>query len=212
MKKVRQLWVRRPSACLVLGCYLAAFIGALVFATGQLIYNRVLYANGTFIPKVLSADDFTFEQMEDLGEGWLTTGTDPQMLLKDPTLRVDTLRTRFGYLNPPLVQTAFYAKPGQAYSLRRMVYAKTLGESRVYTLPAAGGQSLRLDPDSAMGNILTLEEIVINEKRPFYAFYIPSATAGALLLAGPALLACALGIAFEAKRALAQRRGGKAVC
>ncbi len=211
MKQLKAFGARRPGAFLLLGCYAAFLLGGLLLGLGRFAYNRILYASGALAPASLSMADFTLEGMEPLGEGWVTTSSDPQMFLNDPSRRVDTLRSHFTGLNAPQVETAFYTKPGGAYSLRRMVYARQEGESQVYWLPAGGGQSLRLDPDSAAGNILHSGEIFINEKRPFYAFFLPSPEVGALLLVAPGLLAAALATLREARQewlAHKARRGG----
>lgn len=215
MKRMREFGAWRPGAFLLLACYAAFLLGWLLLGLGRFVYNRALYASGALEEAVLTMEDFTCSGLEPLDGGWVTVNSDPQMILNDPARRVDTLRTRFTGLHAPQVETAFYAKPGQPYSLWRMVYARQTQDGQLYWLPAGGGQSLRLDPDSAAGNILQGGEMVINEKRPVYAFFLPSASVVALGLVGPGLVAAGLSILREGWQEWQARRKAKgdgAVC
>ena len=203
MKKVRR---EHPSVFLVFACYLLCIVGWLLVDVGQLAYNRVLHQNGTLETTRLTVADFSLQEMEPMDGGFLTTGSDPQMIYSDAAQRVDTVRARIQYRTPPVVETAFYAAPGQPYSIRQMEYAQQEGEDSLFLLPAGGGQSLRIDPDATAGNLLWIEEIILNEKRPVYKFFIPSATEGALLLVGPALLASAVSVCLEIRRAWKGRK------
>ncbi|MDL2252541.1 hypothetical protein LJC49_00505 [Ruminococcaceae bacterium OttesenSCG-928-I18] len=198
---------KHPSLFLLFACYVLCLLAAVLVGLGQFAYNRVLYQNGTLETVRLTAADFTLQQMEPMEGGFLTTGGDPQMILTDTERRVDTVRTKMRYRTEPLVETAFYAKPGEPYSVRRMVYAQQRGQDRVYELPAGGRQGLRIDPDSAAGNLLWVDEVILNERRPFYRFFIPSATEGAVLLAGPALLAGGIALCRQGLGALKGRKG-----
>lgn len=215
MKRIKEFGRRRPTALLLACCYGLCLLIWLLLGLGLFVYNRALYASGVLAPAVLSMDDFTKEGIEPLEGGWVTTTSDPKLILNDPAQRVDTLRTSFTGLYPLQVEAAFYAKHGQPYSLRRMVYAQQQGAGQLYWLPAGGGQNLRLDPDSAVGNILHSGEMVINEKRPFYAFFWPSATGVVVLLAAPALLAGGLAILRQGAEewcAYKKKKGGACIC
>lgn len=191
MKEWRQ---KHKTAFLVLGCYALCLVLALLVGLGRFVYNRVLYANGTLQPASLTLADFEWTGSIEAQENGtlLCLDTDPQLYLKDVERRVDTLRIDFAYSQDPQLVTAFWAAPDEEYSIRRMAYAREGGS--LFWLPPGGGQTLRLDPGIAAGNVITSHSITINEKRPFYAFFIPSGSVGAALLAGPALLACGLSL------------------
>ncbi len=200
MKKMKHFKQTHPGLFLVCACYIVALLLAFLFHTGQFVLNRVLYASGALQATVLQMEDFTPTQLERLDDGrWVTTGSDPSLLLNDANLRVDTVRTQFVFTNEPLIETAFYAQPGEAHSLRQMVYAEESGDGQVYFLPARGVQSLRIDPDSSYGNIFEVGEIVLNEPRPFWVFYIPGGVEIGILLLVPAFVAGFLSVVQNTK-------------
>ncbi len=193
IKKVKQFKKLQPGVFLVVACYVVCLVLALSWHTGQFLVNRILYAGGYFVTTTVQMEEFTPVQLLMLEDGrWATTGSDPQLILNNESLHVDTVRTDFRYTIEPLMETVFFTAPDNAYNLRQMVYANHTENGSVYWLPFAGAQSLRIDPDTRAGNVIQVEEIVLNEPRPFWAFYIPSGAEIAVLLFAPAFAAAFL--------------------
>lgn len=185
-------WIKKHrDTALLLALYAAALVLFLAVHLVGFVANRVLHANGTLAETELTVEDFTLEGLMEHEGGLVTTTSDPQMLLKDSGRRVDSLYVEFDYARAPLVSTAFWAKPGQGHSLRRMAYSQQ-GAGQLFYLPATGGQSLRLDPDTVAGNRFEIKRMVLNPKRPFLTFFIPRAGELALYLVVPGLAACLL--------------------
>ncbi len=190
MIKYRQWKKKHPNLHLVMACYAGALLLALLWGTGCFLGNRILYATGFFTETVLEMDDFTPIQLEELENGsWVSVGSDPQLILNEKDLRVDSVRTHFQFIREPVIQTVFYANQDGNYNLRNMVYAYESEKGSVYWLPSGGGQNLRIDPDSSYGNVFYAQEIVVNEPRPAWAFFVPSGMQIGILLLAPAIVA-----------------------
>ncbi len=185
---------RRPGAALLLGCYGAALAVALGWHLWGFAANRAAYASGALAYAELTLDDFTPVDMERRGDVLFTLGGDPQLVLTDAQRRVENLEIELSYSKDPLLETAYWATPGQEYALRRMAYP---GADGTYLLPPGGGQSLRFDPGTVAGNEITFKRAVINTRRPFWAFFLPSAGEVASLAVLPGLVAAALMVLWQ---------------
>lgn len=181
-----------PSAALFAGCYIAWALGLVLLHLVWFGVNRAQYANGSFVPGALAIEDFELSQMKLEGGLLVTTDADPQMLLRDRERRIDTLALDIEYTLDPYIVNAFYAAPGEDYSLRRMLYPA--GGQGAFTFPPGGGQSLRIDPGTAPGNLLTVHSITVNTPRPFWAFFRFSKNELAVAAVVPGLLACGLSL------------------
>lgn len=214
---MRQLSKKHPTAVLLLLCYGGWLAVFLVLHTIGLVQNKVLYANGTFTTQQLTLADFEepvgFAQKENKmvplalynsyysEENYNTLVSitaDPQLLLKDAAQRVDSLQVEIAYATPPRTQTVFYAKPGQDYTVRQMVYPQQVQTQErendtLYTstfwLPPSGGQSLRLDPDTVAGRQMQITAITLNVPRPWTSFFVPTPGEIAAFAVVPGLLA-----------------------
>lgn len=177
---------------LLLACYAGGLVVFLAAHLVGFVQNRVAYANGQLAPGQLSVQDFALQDVEVQPDGTLLTlGGDPQMLLLDTGRRVENVRIDFTYARPPLLENVFWKTPNQEYSTRRMAYPNAAGQ---HCLPAAGGQGLRIDPGTQISNIITVNSIVVNQKRPLWQFFTPTAGEVFLLLVLPGLLAAGLSI------------------
>lgn len=192
-KRLAKLHQRYPALWLLLVCYASGVVLLFVVHVAGFAANRMAYATGRLQTTELYVDDFELINMEDTGNGLLTLNNDPQMLLIDTARRVENLQFDVQFEREPLVVNVFWAADGTDHSVRNMAYARPWNE-QLFWLPPAGGQSLRIDPGFAAGNRLVVNRILINQPRPFYGFFIPTAGEVALLLVVPALAAAALGL------------------
>lgn len=179
-----------PNIFWPLACYAAALCVFVLLHLGFFVANRIMHANGSLVHTTLSVADFDLVEMTETEDGLLTTGSDPQMHLRNTTLRVDNVRVELTYSQTPWMATAYWAAPGTAHSLRHMATGTHSPGAAHFTLPATGGQSLRLDLDTKPGNALKITAIEINRPLPFYAFFVPSAGETALFVIIPGLAAC----------------------
>ncbi|MGD9559006.1 MAG: hypothetical protein AB7V55_00175 [Oscillospiraceae bacterium] len=178
------------TALLFVFCYAAALLLLFGVHLGGFVANRLAYRSGALAPGQLALHDFTWQDMEEKDGRLVTTGGDPQLLLKDAGRRVENLVLELEFALPTKGITVFWAKPGMAHSLWAVAYPDE-NTGRVW-LPAGGGQSLRIDPDSRPGNVVTVRQITVNQQRPFYAFFVPTAAEVAAVVVLPALAACLL--------------------
>ncbi len=189
---MKKLFRNHMGIAVTLFIYMMALLLFLLVHLGQFALNQIYYSNGTLQEKHLSISDFTLYDMEITGENTLYCyGSDPRMILNDASISVDTLTFSASYSLPPNMVTAFWAPAGQDYSVRAMAYP-TNDENSIFYLPAGGGQSLRIDPGTQAGNVVTVNSIIINTKRPFYMFFIPTAGEAISLFTIPALLSCVI--------------------
>lgn len=190
-------WLKNRAVRLVLLCYAVGIAVWLLWQAGGLVAGKIGYANGSLAAAELTLDDFELWDMELRDGALVTTGADPQLLLKDIALKVESLELEFSYTRAPQVVTVYWAKPGQDYAVKNMAYPAG-SEGLVFRLPATGGQSLRIDPDTTAGNVITVQRIRVNVGRPFYAYFIPRAGQLVLLAVLPGLCAAALGLLAQA--------------
>ncbi|MFV0413885.1 MAG: hypothetical protein ACK5L3_11590 [Oscillospiraceae bacterium] len=194
---------KHPVAWLFGLCYGTALLALLAVHLAGFVQNRLLYANGTFATAQLTLADFTLQNDLVLQNGKLvSTGADPQLWLNNPQQKVDTVYIEVQYSLEPRMQTAFYAQPGQQHSIRRAVYAQAKGQGAEFWLPAFGGQTLRLDLTTVPYNVMSVGQIVINQPRPFYAFFLFSSSEWLAFAVLPALAACLLSILRQGLGAL----------
>lgn len=207
----RQKIKKHPDLFLCAACYLLALLSLLVFQLAGFVQNRLLHQNGALAATQLTVQDFELHDMVLLEDGRLvTTGYDPQMLLKDTATRVDSLTVEFSCSKDPLLLTAYYAPPRQGHSPRRMVYpagnvqpaafTAQQGAAATFYLPPAGGQSLRFDAGTVPGNIIEVRRIAVNQPRPFLSFFSWKPAHWLALLVLPGLAAAALSVAWQGRQ------------
>lgn len=202
---------KHPALSLVLTCYAVGLLVFLVWCVVGFAQNRLAYQSGALQTAALPLDDFYFVDLEPQEDGTLlSVGGDPQLRLRDAARRVENVTVDITYRLDPILVNAFWgdAAAGEAaYSPRRMAYGQPAEGGLRFLLPAAGGQSLRIDPGTAAGNTIAVGRITINEKRPFYAFFLPTVGQGFMLCALPALAACFLWLAAGALPRPRQKAG-----
>lgn len=187
----------------LLAFYGAGVVVLLCVQLAGLIQNKIAYANGSLAPQELSIDDFELVDIEIAEDGLLTLSGDPQMYLREEGRLVENVVLEFAYSRPPLMEMAFWAGEGQDHTLRQVAYMRDDG---MILLPAAGAQRLRIDPGTQPGNQIEIQRIAINQPRPLYSFFVPSAGQVLLLVAVPALLYSAVMIALPLAKS--HKKGG----
>ncbi len=210
MKKGERIRRNSPGLFWLLVCYGA---GVLLLLGSQLVglaANKIGYATGSLVAMELSIEDFDLVDLEQNGDTLLSIGADPQMIYKQKEQKVENLIVEAEYRIIPREQNAFWAKIGQEHSIEQMVFA-TGKDGTLYLLPAAGGQQMRFDPDTRPGNVITIQRIAINQPRPLWAFFIPSAQQLILLATIPGLVASLFAIVRRADiQAFKRQKGGEA--
>lgn len=202
LKKIKGIWV-------LAACYLAGVALLLCLHSVQFIGNRMAYQSGQLQHRELIAEDFEWEEIVEKDGELITIGSDPKLILKDSTVRVETLWAEIEYSQPPRVVTAFWAEPGQGHSVRRMVYPAEKEGGMWFLLPPEGGQSFRLDPDVVPGNRMVIHSLQINKPRSFWEFYIFTAKEWTALLVLPALAASAVSIGSQGLDFLRGKKEGE---
>lgn len=204
MKKLK----KHHSLYLFVLCYGVALVAALLVHTAGLVHNKILYATGALVQTELTLADF--ELANDLVEqdgNIVSFGGDPQLVLQQGDLRVDTVYLEAEYSLPPRQISAMYNPP---YSVRHMAFARPGGEGSVFWLPTGGVYNLRLDMGSVPYNVISVHKIVVNTPRPFYAFFVPAAGEVAALAVLPGLAGCVLSILGRVRQLRRQRKAGEA--
>lgn len=197
---------QNPNQFIPLACYACGLFLLLALHLAGFVGNQIARANGALTTQTLTLEDFDLLMIENQNGTLYTTGEDPQMLLKDPSRKADSLQINFTFSKPPMALLAFYAKPGQGHSVRRMVYPN---ENGVFLFPPFGAQILRIDPGTVAGNTIQVHSILLNPPRAWHTFFIPTAGEWALLLLLPGFAASALLLLQQGKSFLRARKAVK---
>lgn len=222
IKLVARMLYRRPGRLLVL-CYIVYMLGALLFATGGLVADRLL-------PRIaLPADSgqavgMTLTEDGVPGRGvwgsFLTENGDPQLVLyplgeEGATLPVRQVLLRAHFTRGPGEMELFYLRKvpqGEApgfHARQRVIGVPQHDGSYLYTLPPGKVAALRLDMGGYGENLVELEAVVLNPHLPLADYYVPDLRG---ILAGvflPALASCLIYTIMEvvwlARRRMQQR-------
>ena len=200
MKRLKTLWAaarRRPFRALyALGvCLLALTL------VGNFVLDQLLYAAGVLEETTVTlqnAEQYTLVNMENTGDGLVSTTGDAQLLLNPGTL-VRRLRLVARYEGEASAEKdLYYHLPGFGYTARLRVWPTAREDgSWTYTLPRFAGQGLRLDLADSAGVTVDLTAIVLNERLPWQEYFIPSAWQLFWLAALPGLAGCAVTLKRE---------------
>ena len=181
---------KRPAVFLVLACYALWLVGLLVMNGFGFITNRLAYNSGKFQTMQLTIEDFEWINLVEKEGTLISTSADPQLLLRNKEMPVDTLLLDIEYSLSHRVVTVFWAASGQDHSVRRMAYpASQEGTTMGFLLPVSGVQNLRIDPDSVAGNQMVIRSITVNQPRTFGEFFRFSTLEWVLFFTMPGLLA-----------------------
>ena len=200
MKRLKTLWAaarRRPFRALyALGvCLLALTL------VGNFVLDQLLYAAGVLKETTVTlqnAEQYTLVNMENTGDGLVSTTGDAQLLLNPGTL-VRRLRLVAWYEGEASAEKdLYYHLPGFGYTAHLRVWPTAQPDgSWLYTLPRSAGQGLRLDLADTAGVAVELDAIVLNERPAWQQYFIPSAWQLFWLAALPGLAGCAVTLKRE---------------
>lgn len=192
---------QRPFAAL----YLLGVVLLLLSMAGSLALDSLLYALGVYEQKTVTLGDtgqYTLVNMEETAPGVLTSTTGDAQLLLTPGTLVRRLRLVADYEGDGGEKDLYYHLPGMGYTPRLRVWptAADDGESWVYTVPRAAGQNLRLDLADTAGITVTVKALVLNERDPWYAYFVLGAAQLFWLAVLPGLAGCALTLRRDSAR------------
>ncbi|WP_418718467.1 hypothetical protein [Candidatus Allofournierella merdipullorum] len=200
MKRLKTLWAtarRRPFRALyALGvCLLALTL------VGNFVLDQLLYAAGVLEETTVTlqnTEQYTLVNMENTGDGLVSTTGDAQLLL-NPGALVRRLRLVARYEGGAVCEKdLYYHLPAFGYTSRLRVWPTAREDgSWTYTLPRFAGQGLRLDLADSAGVTVDLTAIVLNERLPWQEYFIPSAWQLFWLAALPGLAGCAVTLKRE---------------
>ena len=205
LNTARERFRAHPARFLLGACYGLWLLGLVAFHIVQFAQNRAEYANGTLQTGVLQVGEFTPYQLDVDGSVLVSTGSDPQLHLKDAARKVENVWLDISYQGDYGAAAVFWAAPGEDFSVRDMAYPATPGGSLFY-LPADGVQALRIDPANLPGIKMEVRGVYINVQRPFWAFFAPSETEWLLFAVAPGMMAAGIAVCAEGLRVLRRWR------
>ncbi len=192
MKKRLRNFLRSPAHVLYpLGVLVLLGTMVLSFAADSLAY-----ALGILHEQTITLDDaalYTLVNMERTDAQTLTAVNGDAQLLLQPGQRVRTLRLAAQYpAGLSCEMDLYWHLPGGGYTAARRIWPTVCadGAGWNYTLPWLAGQNLRLDLADQGGAAVTLSAVVLNERIPWYRYFIPTGSQLLALAAVPGLLAC----------------------
>ena len=132
-------------------------------------------STGSIETRTLSVGDIGTSGLEPADEGGVySVNEDPQFLLP-VTGRTVIVRMELTYSMDPGEVMLFYAREGEDYSKEKCVYPRVLGEGVYeFLLPSFGVESLRLDPASRSGVVMTDVTITLNAPRSVWSYFAMS--------------------------------------
>ena len=199
---------KHPTAFLLCLCYAACLLGLLLLHLLQFAGNRIAHQKGAFPETQLTLADFTLEGLVEKDGVLVSTTTDPQMLLQDTQIKADAILLEAEFVYPPHLLMAFYAPPGQDYSVRNGVYGQTQGNTTLFLLPPSGGQSIRIDPGDVVSNPITIHKIILNPPRSIGSFFVFAPLDWTILSVAPALAASGISILGQGLALYQSKRKG----
>ena len=121
--------------------------------------------NGSLVTTQLQADDFELIAFKPMDGGWRTTDTDPQMTYTVNGSFTSIYMEMDSQLYPGDV-ILYYTNPGdESWSVQKMIFLVPDGDNpSCYrgSMPLQTVDSIRIDPTSVGGNLLSFGDIIIN--------------------------------------------------
>lgn len=193
MKTLWKRLCRRPAAVL----YGLGAAGLVLYMLANFALDSILYTAGVLREQTVTLADAALYQLVDLeqtGLDTLTSRTGDAQLLLTPGQPVRRLRLVAEYGAGSHERDLYYHLPGGGYSARLRVWpVRTAdGAGWVYTVPRWAGQNVRLDLVDTAPVTVRVTAIVLNERLPWYRYFIPAPWQLFWLAVLPGLLACAV--------------------
>ncbi|MDL2219588.1 hypothetical protein LJC04_04575 [Ruminococcaceae bacterium OttesenSCG-928-O06] len=164
-------------------------------------------------PQALSPGEAEMHNLALAQDGsFVTEGIDAQLVFSGIDAPVRTVRLRAAFAWDPGEMELFYSrKEGQGFSVRQRVIGVPQNDgSWLYTLPAGQVHALRLDPGTAGGNTVVIDELVLNPRLPAHSYFGLSLRWLVTMAVVPALACCGFYTIIELVLALAARRPKRA--
>ncbi len=190
---------------------LILYITVLLIIIANGVFNFVLDMANMPQEKTLTLNDFTFNQLEIIGEDTLVaTGDDPYMVYEG---NGEKLRTVYYSLKQDANGTlcAYYAKQGEDFSNRKRLFP-SFGEysEAFYVFPQSAAAVIRIDLGNEIGANFTFNEIVLNRQIPFLSYFALSQRELLIAAVSPLLLYSVLLFVGQAVHGLkSDKKGGE---
>ncbi|MEG1381461.1 MAG: hypothetical protein RSB47_03425 [Ruthenibacterium sp.] len=202
---------KKQSVRLVVACYglvLAFWMCSNVFCFAQDAFRR---ANGTLKTQECTFEDVICTDMDVQSPTVaVTTGVDPQIILKPLQGAVTEVRLRFTYSRYPGEVNLYYAKNDAPFDNRYKIWGKAQNDgSYLFTLPRSKIDAIRIDPSNLAGVTLTLENFTLNAPRSFFAYFKITYEQLFAFLLYPGLAAAFLGYIWSVFLAVKKDKEGK---
>lgn len=197
---------------LVIGCYLFFLVTSILVCLYNFGEDRLLRRLGKLETFTLSASDFELVDMQPAeGGAYLSTSTDPRMLLKGLSgKRVRSVEMQVVYTSEPGEVTLFYMPRAgmEEFSAQYRVWAVKDDDTHyTFTLPRGKVFGIRIDPAMYTSAGMQFLSIVCNPVRPVSSFFRVSGSWLFYFFVCPALLASALKYSIALWNYLTAARG-----
>lgn len=184
--KQRLVWLGRHRMATMYALAAALWV---VYALACAGWDALGYATGRLRQVELALADLPAQDIALTGDGWATTGGDPQFWLElDQPVR----SVCFSTVAPASGFEGYYGRPGQDPSLRRRVWARETPGGQVRLVFPAGGGTVRIDPAGGAGVLLSADAgavLTVNAPLPIGLYFVPRGGQGPALALLPAILA-----------------------
>lgn len=179
-------------------CYAAFFVVSVLFCAGNLARDRIRRMTGSLFEQTVSVEQFDLYNVEK-AEGdnlWVSTTSDPRMLLRDCPERITRVDFTVRYLTQmPGEFTLFYMpKAGmEEFDANYRLWAYQKNDTQ-WSFNLSGGKTygLRIDPGIFAGTMMEITDITLNAKQPALSFFVPGRSWAWAFVVFPALIASAL--------------------
>lgn len=149
-----------------------------LFLAGWLLVALVHFIGDGLRPEqALFLANAATENLQPVGENaFISDNTDPQLIFTGLEARVRLVRFRATFAIEPGEMELFYSKnPEGGFSAsKRVIGIPQADGSYLYQLPAGRVGALRIDPGTAGGNAIEIDEITLNPALGPAAYFLPS--------------------------------------
>lgn len=158
---------------LVIACYGLVLIVWMLCNVFCFVQDTLRRANGTLQTQEMTFESVRCTDMEvQNARVAITTGVDPQIILKPLAGTVTEVRLHFTYSRYPGEVNLYYAKNDAPFDNRYKIWGKAQNDgSYLFTLPRTQIDAIRIDPSNLAGITMQLESFTLNAPRSFFAYF-----------------------------------------